>query len=46
MHDTSQSLSIADELAKLGKLMEQGIITKEEFAKLKKDLVEVGRLNQ
>ncbi|MGH9912346.1 MAG: PH domain-containing protein [Nitrososphaeraceae archaeon] len=32
--------SIADELTKLGKLKEQGIITEKEFVKLKKDLLD------
>jgi Bacterial PH domain len=37
--NNSYRLSIADELTKLGKLMEQGKITEEEFAKIKKDLL-------
>jgi hypothetical protein len=32
--------SVADELAKLAKLKEQGVITEEEFAKLKKDVLD------
>jgi len=32
--------SVADELTKLAKLREQGIITEEEFTKLKKDLLD------
>jgi hypothetical protein len=36
---TNQS-SIADELTKLGKLKEQGVITEEEFIKLKKDVLD------
>ena len=39
-HQISGHSSITDELSKLGKLVEQGIITDEEFAKLKKDLLE------
>jgi PH (Pleckstrin Homology) domain-containing protein len=39
-HQISGHSSITDELSKLGKLEEQGIITDEEFAKLKKDLLE------
>jgi Bacterial PH domain/Short C-terminal domain len=38
--NNNRGSSIADELTKLGKLKEQGIITEEEFAKLKKDLLE------
>jgi len=37
--DINYQSSIADELTKLGKLKEQGIITEKEFAKLKKDLL-------
>jgi hypothetical protein len=37
--NTSNHSSIADELTKLGKLKEQGIITEEEFIKLKKDVL-------
>ena len=33
-----QSVSIADEIAKLAKLKADGIITKEEFDKIKDDL--------
>jgi hypothetical protein len=39
-HQISGHSSITDELSKLGKLEAQGIITDEEFAKLKKDLLE------
>ncbi len=35
----SSSSSIADELTKLGKLRQQGVITEEEFIKLKKDVL-------
>jgi hypothetical protein len=38
--DTNYQSSIADELTKLRKLKEQGIITEKEFAKLKKDLLD------
>lgn len=38
--DINYQSSIADELTKLGKLKEQGIITEKEFAKLKKDLLD------
>ncbi|MGC2308391.1 MAG: PH domain-containing protein [Nitrososphaeraceae archaeon] len=38
--DINYQFSIADELTKLGKLKEQGIITEKEFAKLKKDLLD------
>jgi hypothetical protein len=38
--NNSHRSSIADELAKLGKLLGQGIITEEEFAKVKKDLLD------
>lgn len=38
--DINYQSSIADELTKLGKLKEQGIITDKEFAKLKKDLLD------
>lgn len=34
-----QTASIADELAKLAKLKEQGILTDEEFTKMKQDLI-------
>jgi hypothetical protein len=37
--NSSSSSSIADELTKLGKLREQGVITEEEFIKLKKDVL-------
>jgi len=38
--DINYQSSIADELTKLRKLKEQGIITEKEFAKLKKDLLD------
>jgi Leucine-rich repeat (LRR) protein len=38
--DINYQSSIADELIKLGKLKEQGIITEKQFAKLKKDLLD------
>lgn len=38
--DINYQSSIADELTKLGKLKEHGIITEKEFAKLKKDLLD------
>ena len=34
------STSVADELTKIAKLKEQGVLTEEEFAKLKKDILE------
>jgi hypothetical protein len=37
---TVQTASIADELAKLAKLKEQGILTDIEFAKMKQDLID------
>ena len=42
-HQPTNSTSIADELIKLGKLKEQGLITEEEFGRLKKDLLEGNR---
>jgi hypothetical protein len=36
----NRNSSVADELSKLGKLKEQGVITEEEFVKLKKDLLD------
>lgn len=39
-NSTNSSSSIADELTKLGKLRDQGIITEEEFTKLKKDVLD------
>ena len=33
------SISIADELEKLAKLREEGILTKEEFNQMKQDLI-------
>jgi len=44
--DINYQSSIADELTKLGKLKEQGIITEKEFAKLKKDLLDGNSLVQ
>ncbi len=35
----SQELSVADELMKLAKLKEQGVISEEEFSTMKKDLI-------
>jgi hypothetical protein len=35
----SQSISIADELAKLAKLKEQGVISESEFQQMKQDLI-------
>jgi len=35
----NQQLSVADELGKLAKLKEQGVLTEEEFAKMKNDLI-------
>ena len=35
----TNQLSIADELAKLANLKQQGILTEEEFAKMKQDLI-------
>lgn len=35
----SQQMSVADELAKLAKLKEQGVITQDEFDKKKTDLL-------
>jgi len=39
-NSTNSSSSIADELTKLGKLRDQGIITEEEFTQLKKDVLD------
>jgi hypothetical protein len=39
-HQQSNTSSIADELTKLAKLREQGVITEEEFANLKKDVLD------
>jgi hypothetical protein len=38
--NTGTHSSTTDELTKLGKLKEQGIITEEEFIKLKKDVLD------
>lgn len=35
----NQQISVADELSKLAKLKEQGVLTDEEFAKMKQDLI-------
>ena len=35
----NQSVSIADELRKLAKLKEEGILTEEEFKQMKKDII-------
>jgi hypothetical protein len=37
---SNYSSSIADELTKLGKLREQGVITEQEFVELKKDVLD------
>jgi Short C-terminal domain len=37
--DTKSTISIADELGKLAKLKEQGVITEEEFLQLKSNLM-------
>jgi hypothetical protein len=36
---SNQSISIADEIRKLAKLKEEGIITEEEFKQMKQDLI-------
>ena len=38
--DTKATISIADELGKLAKLKEQGVITEEEFSQMKRNLME------
>jgi Short C-terminal domain len=38
--DTKATMSIADELSKLAKLKEQGVITEEEFSQMKRNLME------
>ena len=38
--DTKATISIADELSKLAKLKEQGVITEEEFSQMKRNLME------
>ena len=35
----NQSMSIADELQKLARLKEEGVITEEEFSDMKKELI-------
>ena len=37
--DTKATMSIADELSKLAKLKEQGVITEEEFSQMKSNLM-------
>ena len=37
--DTKATISIADELSKLAKLKEQGVITEEEFSQMKRNLM-------
>jgi Short C-terminal domain len=37
--DTKATVSIADELSKLAKLREQGVITEEEFSQMKTNLM-------
>ena len=37
MNQSNQSISIADEIGKLAKLKEEGIITEEEFKQMKRD---------
>jgi hypothetical protein len=39
----NQSISIADELRKLAKLKEEGILTEEEFKQMKQDLIRKNR---
>jgi uncharacterized protein YnzC (UPF0291/DUF896 family) len=39
----NQSISIADEINKLAKLKEEGIITDEEFKEMKQDLIRRNR---
>ena len=39
--DLNKNLSIADELFKLAKLKEQGIITESEFLKMKQDVLRI-----
>ena len=39
----NQSISIADELRKLAKLKEEGILTEEEFKRMKQDLIRKNR---
>jgi hypothetical protein len=38
--DTKATISVADELSKLVKLKEQGVITEEEFSQMKRNLME------
>jgi hypothetical protein len=40
----NQSISVADELRKLAKLKEEGILTEEEFKQMKQDLIKKNRL--
>lgn len=37
--DSSSGQSVADELAKIAKLKEQGILSEDEFTKMKQDLI-------
>ena len=37
--DTKATISVADELSKLAKLKEQGVITEEEFSQMKSNLM-------
>jgi hypothetical protein len=39
INNNNQTISIADELAKLAKLKEQGVITESEFMQMKQDLI-------
>ena len=41
---SSQPISIADEIRKLAKLKEEGILTEEEFKQMKQDLIRKNRL--
>ncbi len=41
---SNQSTSIADEIRKLAKLKEEGLITEEEFQQMKQDLIRKNRL--
>ena len=40
---SNQSVSIADEIRKLAKLKEEGILTEEEFKQMKQDLIRKNR---
>ena len=39
----NQSISIADELQKLAKLREEGLLTEEEFNQMKQNLIKINR---